>query len=66
VSEVGFGTIVSLIFWSHLHLTIWELVMLAMLLGKVIDSIVYLELEISTPKNQIKDDLSNMLQSLLD
>lgn len=40
--------------------------MLAMLLGKVIDSIVYLELEISTPKNQIKDDLSNMLQSLLD
>jgi len=37
------------------------------LLGEIIDRIeFYLELDISTPKNQIRDDLANMLQSLPD
>ncbi len=63
IARIGFGFIVPVVWWNHLQLGIWEPMMLSVLIGEVFDRVeFYLELEILSPKIQIKDDLAAKVQ----
>ena len=67
IARIGFGFIVPIIWWNQLQISVWEPMMLSLLIGEIIDRIeFYMELEITTPKNQIQEDLKVMRQSLPD
>jgi len=63
ITRAAFGFVVPIIWWSQLQLSIWEPVMLSILMGEIIDRVeFYLELELISPKIQIKDNLKNSMQ----
>lgn len=67
MARICFGFIAPVFLWSQIQMSLWEPLVLSILFGEVIDRIeFYLELEIATPKNQIKDDLAIMLESISD
>jgi DMSO reductase anchor subunit/ferredoxin len=65
IARIGFGFVVPVfLLWSQLKFSIWEPIMLSLLMGEIIDRIeFYMELEIITPQKQIEHEVANYLNN---
>lgn len=67
IIRILFGFFLPVIFWQLAFNNAQHFIFGSILIGELIDRTeFYLELDISTPKNQIRDDLADMLHSLPD